>query len=155
MSTIVEYCTKIGQPIIEQMGYELVDVEYAKEGNRQFLRYYVDKEGGIDIEECALISEKIGDELDRNDPIKDEYMLEISSPGAEKPLKTKEAIKRSIGEYVYIKVYKTVNGMKEFEGDLVNFEDDTVTLEYKDKNIKKKVKIEYDLIAKMRLAIKF
>ena len=155
MSTTIDKCREIGLPIIEEMGYTLVDLEFVKEGRNYVLRYLVDAPGGINIDDCALISEQISRALDENDPIPQEYMLEIASPGAEKPLKTKEEVKASVGKYVNVKLYAPIDGLKEFEGDLVSFDDDVIVLEYKDKTIKKKVEIKFDLVAKIRLAIKF
>lgn len=154
MSTLVK-CTEIGKPVIEEMGYVLVDIEFVKEGKNRVLRYYVDSEKGVDIDDCAIMSEKISELLDKYDPIKDEYILEISSPGAERVLKTKEDIKNAINKYVNVKLYEPINKQKVFEGDLISFDKDVLTIRYKDKNIDKTVEINYDKIAKIRLAIKF
>ncbi|MDF2699498.1 MAG: ribosome maturation factor RimP [Haloplasmataceae bacterium] len=154
MST-VDKCKELGQPIIEEMGYFLVDVEFVKEGKNFILRYLVDSSNGIDIDECALISEKISTVLDKEDPITQEYMLEIASPGAERTLKTIEDVTKSIGKYVNIKLYAPLNNLKEYEGDLISFENDILTIQYNDKTTIKTVEIKYDLISKIRLAIKF
>lgn len=155
MSKTLEICTLIGQPIIEQAGYELVDLEYVKEGRDYVLRYYIDRPDGVDIDDCAQISEQISLALDREDPIAHEYILEISSPGAERPLKTMEDIKKAIGKYVHVKLYAPIAKMKEIEGNLVAFADETLTIEYMEKTAKKTIAIPYRQVAKIRLAIKF
>lgn len=155
MSTVLDTCAKIGQPIIEEMGYSLVDVEYIKEGKIYVLRYLVDSQKGIDIDECALISEKISIELDIQDPIEDEYVLEISSPGAERTLKSKDDIKKAINSYINVKLYAPINQSKEYVGDLIAFDGNILTLRYKVKNLEKTIEINYDQISKIRLAIKF
>lgn len=155
MSKVLELCKQIGEPIINELGYTMVDVEYVKEGKYYILRYMIESGQGIDLDDCAVISERISHQLDQQDPIPQEYMLEITSPGAERPLKTKEDIIKSIGKYVHLKTYAPIDGSKEFEGDLVAFEDDVLTLAYKVKTAVKTVQINYDQIAKIRLAIKF
>ncbi|HEY8364922.1 MAG TPA: ribosome maturation factor RimP [Haloplasmataceae bacterium] len=155
MSYIEETCTEIGKPIIEEMGYTLVDVEYVKERKLNILRYLIDSEKGVDIDDCALISERISKALDKVDPIKEEYMLEICSPGIERPLKTREDIKNAINKYVNVKLYAPKDGQKEFEGDLIGFENDVLTISYKDKTSVKTIKINYNEISKIRLAVKF
>lgn len=155
MSKLLTTCTEIGKPIVEAHQYELVDVEYVKEGPSFVLRYMIDRDEGVDIDDCALISEAISQELDRMDPIKGEYILEVTSPGAERPLKTKEAIQKAIGRYVFARFYAAIDGLKEVEGHLLAFIDDVVTIEYKEKTRKKTIDIPYDMIAQMRLAIQF
>ena len=104
------------------MELELVDVEFVKEGRDWFLRVYIDTpEGNIDIDQCALVSEKLSEELDRTDPITQNYFLEVSSPGAERPLKKEEDFQKAIGQYVFIKTYEPIDGMKEFEGYLLAY----------------------------------
>ncbi|QVK18972.1 ribosome maturation factor RimP [Mycoplasmatota bacterium] len=155
MSIVLDACAEIGKPIIEEMGYSFVDVEYVKEGRNYVLRYLVDSVNGIDIDECAIISERISQVLDVEDPIKQEYMLEISSPGAERPLKTKEDVKNAINKYVNVKLYAPILNSKEYNGDLIAFDNDVLTLRYKDKTVVKTIEIQYEKISKIRLAIKF
>ncbi len=155
MSIVVDTCAEIGRPVIEEMGYSLVDVEFIKEGKNYVLRYLIDSENGVDIDDCAVISEKISHVLDLQDPIKDEYVLEISSPGAERPLKTKEEIAKAVNKYVNVKLSKPILNSKEFEGDLIAFDGDVLTLSYKEKNLTKIIDIKYEQISKIRLAIKF
>ncbi|KKO53294.1 ribosome maturation factor RimP [Paenibacillus sp. DMB20] len=139
------------QPYLDQHGFELVDVEYVKEGSNWFLRVFVDKEGGIDIDDCGLISEYLSQKLDENDPIPTAYFLEVSSPGAERPLKKKEDIAKSVGKNVFVTVYEAVDGMKEFEGKLVSFENDELIVQ----SGKKQHVIPYPKVASARLAIIF
>lgn len=155
MSKLIEICREIGEPIIEREGYVLVDIEYVKEGPNRVLRYMIDRPEGVDIDDCATISEAISIVLDEQDPIKNEYVLEVTSPGAERPLKTKEAVKQAIGSYVNVRMYAKIDGLKEVEGHLMKFEDDIVTIEYKDKTRTKTIDIPYDKISRIRLAIQF
>ncbi|MFD1018222.1 ribosome maturation factor RimP [Thalassobacillus hwangdonensis] len=143
------------QPILEQMDLELVDIEFKKEGKNWFLRVFVDKEGGVDIEECGRVSEQLSEKLDETDPVEFPYFLEVSSPGAERPLKKKEDFRRHVGHRVYIKLYEPMEGEKEIEGDLTSFENDTATVEMKIKTRTKTFEIPYEKIAKARLAVSF
>lgn len=155
LSEAIKMTEQLVMPIVESMNLELVDIEYVKEGSNWFLRVYIDKEGGVDIDECAMVSEQLSAKLDEADPIKDAYFLEVSSPGAERPLKTREDIKNHIGENANIRLYEKIDGSKEFEGIIKSFEDDLLTLEYKVKTSKKEIQIPYEKIAKARLAVVF
>ena len=115
-------------PIIEENGFELVDVEYVKEGANWYLRVYADKEGGISIDDCVLISRALEEKLDEEDFIEDAYILEVSSPGLGRQLKKEKDFQRSLGEKVECRLYKAVDGQKEFEGILKDFTEETVTL---------------------------
>ncbi|UPK46261.1 MULTISPECIES: ribosome maturation factor RimP [Paenibacillus] len=139
------------QPYLNEQGFELVDIEYVKEGSNWFLRVYVDKEGGIDIDDCVLISEKLSAKLDENDPIPTIYFLEVSSPGAERPLKKPEDVAKSVGKNVFVTTYEPVNGIKEFEGKLLSFDNGELVIE----SGKKQHAILYDKVASARLAILF
>ncbi|MFP7477605.1 ribosome maturation factor RimP [Terribacillus saccharophilus] len=154
-ANITEVTESYLQPIVEELQLELVDVEFVKEGKNWFLRVYVDKTEGIDIEECAIVSEKLSAILDENDPVDFPYFLEVSSPGAERPLKTKQAITKSIGKTVYVKLYEPIDNEKEYQGTLKAFEDDVLTLEVMIKARKKEVSLPYEKIAKARLAVTF
>ena len=142
-------------PILEQLQVELVDVEFVKEGPNYFLRIYVDQENGIDLDMCSTVSEKISEMLDAVDPIVQEYILEVSSPGAERPLKKKEDYIKAIGKNIYVTLYEPLNGVKSYEGILLSFEEDKVVLQVTEKTRKKEVTIPYDKIASCRLAILF
>ncbi|MGQ8871803.1 ribosome maturation factor RimP [Paenibacillus amylolyticus] len=139
------------QPYLNEQGFELVDIEYVKEGSNWFLRVYVDKEGGIDIDDCVLISEKLSVKLDENDPIPSVYFLEVSSPGAERPLKKAEDVAKAVGKNVFITTYEPVNGMKEFEGKLLSFDNEELVIEAG----KKQHTVSYEKVASARLAILF
>lgn len=141
------------QPYMDEHNFELVDVEYVKEGSNWFLRIYVDKEGGIDIDDCGIISEYISQQLDLNDPITDVYFLEVSSPGAERPLKKSADITKSVGKDVFVTVYEALDGLKEFEGRLLSFEDDILVIVIGKKQ--KQYSIPYAKVASARLTIIF
>lgn len=148
IKTTVEEMVK---PYLDEHGFELVDVEYVKEGSNWFLRVFVDKEGGIDIDDCGLISEYLSQKLDETDPIPTAYFLEVSSPGAERPLKKKEDVANAVGKNVFVTVYESVDGAKEFEGMLVSFDNDELVIE----SGKKRHSIPYAKVASARLAIIF
>lgn len=138
-------------PYLEENGFELVDVEYVKEGSNWFLRVFVDKTGGIDIDDCGRISEYLSERLDEDDPISSAYFLEVSSPGAERPLKKAEDVLKAVGKDVFITTYEPVDGLKEFEGRLLSFNDDELVVEAG----KKSHAIPYSKVASARLAIIF
>ncbi|WP_373896043.1 ribosome maturation factor RimP [Virgibacillus natechei] len=154
-SQVVKTTELLLQPILEKRDLELVDINYEKEGKNWFLRIYIDKAGGVDISECGDVSEELSEKLDETDPIKEAYFLEVSSPGVERPLKTKEDVKNNLNKNVYLKLYEPINGSKEYEGILKDFANDILTIEYKVKTQKKQVEIPYDKIAKARLAVMF
>lgn len=157
MSTVVETVTTIVTPILEAQNFELVEVEFIKEGKSWFLRVFIDKEGGIDIEECAFVSEQLSDKLDAcdPDPIPQAYFLEVSSPGAERPLKKEEDYHRAVGEYIHLSLYQPVEGEKQFEGFLQSFDEEQLVIKIRIKTREKELTIERKNIAKARLAIQF
>lgn len=138
-------------PFLEENGFELVDIEYVKEGSNWFLRVFVDKDGGIDIDECGRISEYLTEKLDQNDPIPSAYFLDVSSPGAERPLKKAADVMKAIGKDVFVTTYEPVDGLKEFEGRLLSFVDEELVIEMG----KKKHTVPYSKVASARLAIIF
>ena len=119
-------------PIVESNGFELVDVEYVKEAGTWYLRAYIDKTGGITVDDCEIVSRAFSDILDEKDYIEDTYIFEVSSPGLGRPLKKEKDFKRSIGEEVEIRTYRPINRQKEFVGILKEYDPDTVTIEYED-----------------------
>lgn len=125
------------QPTVTEMGYELVDVEFVKEGPNWYLRIFIDKEGGVTIDDCEAVSKTLEKIFDEKDPIEQAYFLEISSPGIDRPLKKKEDFIKYNGEMVDVKLYKPYEGSKEYTGKLVGYDenDGTVTIEVDDKNI--------------------
>lgn len=114
-------------PILDEFGFELWDVEYVKEGSEYYLRAYIDKEGGITIDDCVDVSRKLSDKLDEDDFIDSEYILEVSSPGLGRTLKSDRDFSKSIGRDTDIKLYKPIDKVKEFEGTLKAFDNDTLT----------------------------
>ncbi|SDG99107.1 ribosome maturation factor RimP [Alteribacillus persepolensis] len=152
---IKDTAAKLAEPILEEMNLELVDVEYKKEGKNWFLRLFIDGEDGVDIEECGKVSEQLSEKLDEEDPIQGMYYLEVSSPGAERPLKNASDIQRSIGKHVYVTTYEAIDGDKAFEGCLQDFDGDTLTIEGKVKQKNVVYKVPYDKVAKARLAVQF
>ena len=144
------------QPILNDHDVYLDDIEYVKEKNEWYLRIFIEKNNGhLDMDTCVAVSEAISDMLDQEDLIEDEYYLEVSSPGAEKPLKTLEKVQQSMGEYVYIQFKNPTQGMNEVYGTILNVEGTQIELQYMVKNIKKKCNIDYNDIAFIRLAVKF
>ncbi|MES9736641.1 ribosome maturation factor RimP [Peribacillus frigoritolerans] len=152
---VTEVVEELALPILEELQLELVEVEYVKEGKSWFLRVYIDKETGVDIDDCGNVSEKLSEKLDEVDPIPQNYFLEVSSPGAERPLKKEKDFLNAIGKNVYIKTYEPILDEKEFEGILTSFDGEEVTLEVRIKTRKKTIIIPFEKVAKARLAITF
>jgi len=139
-------------PIVEEYGFELVDVEYVKEGGTWYLRTYIDKEGGISIDDCEKVSRRLSDILDEKDYIDDTYIMEVSSPGLGRPLKKEKDFKRSLGKEVDIRTYRMIDKQKEFTGILKDYDKDTVTIELENETLKT---FEKGDIALIRLAFDF
>ena len=139
-------------PIIERNGFELVDVEYVKEAGTWYLRAYIDKPGGITVDDCEVVSRAFSDILDEKDYIEDTYIFEVSSPGLGRPLKKEKDFARSIGEEVEIRTYRAIDRQKEFIGILTEYDKDTVTIEYEDETTQK---FDRNDIALIRLALHF
>lgn len=149
---IVAKTEELVTPIIEENHFELVDVEYVREGANWYLRVYADKEGGINIDDCVLISRALEEKLDAEDFISDAYILEVSSPGLGRPLKKEKDFKRSLGEEVEVRTYRAIDHQKEFIGILDGYDKDTVTIAYEDGE---KQTFEKKEIALIRLAFDF
>ena len=148
---IVERTEKLVMPIIDENHFELVDVEYVKEGANWYLRVYADKEGGINIDDCVLISRALEEKLDQEDFIRDPYILEVSSPGLGRQLKKDKDFARSIGEAVCCRLFKAEDNSKDWDGILKSFDDSTITLETEGRDLT----ISRKNIASIRLAIDF
>ena len=116
-------------PILERNNFELVDVEYVKEGGSWYLRAYIDKEGGITVVDCELVAREMNDLLDEKDFIDDSYIFEVSSPGLGRPLKKEKDYIRSMGKELEIRTYRAINKQKEFYGILKSYDEKTVTIE--------------------------
>ena len=139
-------------PILEKYEFELVDVEYVKEAGTWYLRAYIDKPGGIAINDCEVVSRELSDLLDQKDFIDDSYILEVSSPGLGRPLKKERDFARSIGAEVEIRTYRMVEGRKEFTGVLEEYDSESVTVSYEDGT---KQNFDRKEIALIRLAFDF
>lgn len=139
-------------PLLEKNQFELVDVEYVREAGIWYLRAYIDKEGGITVDDCEVVSRELGDWLDQEDFIEDSYILEVSSPGLGRPLKKEKDFARSLGKDVEVRLYRPINKQKEFIGTLKAYDADTVTLSMEDGNDLALAKSD---IALIRLAFDF
>ena len=114
---------------IQELGYNLYDVEYVKEGKDYFLRVYIDKDNGITLDDCEIVSNGITEILDNADYIKEQYFLEVSSPGVERILKKDKHLKSNIGANVQVKLFKPLDGKKQYEGILKDFDSDNIKIE--------------------------
>ena len=114
---------------VQELGYNLYDVEYVKEGKDYFLRVYIDKDGGVNIDDCEAVSNGITEILDNADYIKEQYFLEVSSPGVERILKKDKHLKSNIGANVQVKLFKPLDGKKQYEGILKDFDSDNIKIE--------------------------
>ena len=141
------------QPLVDAHGFELVDVEYVKEAGNWYLRAYIDKPGGIAVDDCEVISRALSDKLDEEDYIEDSYILEVSSPGLGRPLKKEKDYKRSMGKELEIRTYRAIERNREFYGILTAYDDNSVTIE-EDENGTLRTFEKKD-IALIRLAIEF
>lgn len=119
-------------PLMEEYGFELVDVEYVKEGGSWYLRAYIDKEGGITVNDCELVARRMNDLLDEEDYIEDSYIFEVSSPGLGRPLKKEKDYIRSMGKELEIRTYRAIDRKKEFYGVLTSYTDDAVSITEED-----------------------
>lgn len=138
---------KIAYPIVEELGYDLVDVEFVKENNEWYLRVYIDKENGITLNDCTKVSRLVEDKIDEIDPIDCSYYLEVSSPGLDRPLKKDSDFIKFTGRNIKIKLYKPLEGKKVIEGVLKGLENDSVLVLVNDDIIK----LDRSLIASARL----
>ncbi|MBQ9984485.1 MAG: ribosome maturation factor RimP [Lachnospiraceae bacterium] len=148
-------CEELVLPIIEERGFELVDVEYVKEGSNYYLRVYADKEGGITINDCVDVSRALNPLLDAYDKeFKDAYILEVSSPGLLRPLKKDKDFARNLGKMVEIKLFKPLddNKVKEFEAELKEYDEKTITVLTEENE---EAVIDRSNLALVRLAFEF
>lgn len=128
MAKVTELVAKLAAPAVEAAGCELWDVEYVREAGVWYLRLYIDKAGGVDILDCETVSRAVSDLLDEADPIEGSYTFEVSSAGAERPLKRPGDFARFMGSPVLVKLYKARDGRKEFAGELSGYENGTITI---------------------------
>ena len=123
-------------PIIEEQGYEVVEVEYIKKSDGMNLTFYIDSENGIQIEDCEKVSKLIDSVIDDINPTDDKpYILSVSSPGIDRPLKTERDFKRNLNKEIKVTLFAKLNGKKEFQGELISFEGEAFTVKIKDENI--------------------
>ena len=149
MASIEEKVEKLLKAKIESIGYDLYDVEYSKEGKNYFLRIFIDKPEGIDLQDCEKVNNEINDLLDEADYIKEQYFLEVSSPGIERVLKKEKHLQQNMGKEVNVKLFrKDKNGNKEYQGILKEFDEDSIMLETD-------IKIERKNIAQIRTVYKW
>ena len=140
------------EPIIEANALELVDLEFVKEGVNWYLRVYIDKEGGVSIDDCELVSRALEAKLDEHDPIEQAYILEVSSPGIDRPLKKDADFVKYQGEIIDVKLYKAQNGSKQYQGKLLGLENGVLSIEEEDGTV---VTFEQKDTASVRLAVIF
>jgi len=142
---------RLVEPIIDSLQCELVDIEYKKEGSKWYLRIYIDKTGGVTIDDCQAVSEQVSKLLDEKDPIPHSYILEVSSPGLDRVLKKDSDFKRFKGSLIDVSLYKSIEGRKKYRGVLIDFTDEFLTVEVKEKTID----FKRSDIAMVRLAVEF
>mgnify|MGYP004705950575 FL=1 len=129
MAKVTDVVAQLATPVVEQAGCSLWDVEYVKEAGEWFLRVYIDKEGGVSIDDCEAVSRPLSDLLDEADPIEGSYTFEVSSAGADRVLKKPEHFARFQGQEVEVKLYRPRDGRKDFVGVLRSWQDGDVTLD--------------------------
>lgn len=156
MSEVVETVKGVVEPILAEHAFYLYDIEFVKEQKSWYLRIYIDKTGGITIDDCVLVSDEVSEKLDEMDPdpIPQAYYLDVSSPGAERTLRNDKDLNDVLGSYIHVSLYQNLEGQKVFEGDLTEVNSDTLVLD----NVagrKTTIEIPREQIAKARLAIKF
>lgn len=148
---IIDDITGYIEPILVKGQYELVDIEFVKEGPMYYLRIYVDKEGGITVEDCVTITRELNPILDEKDPIEPAYMLEVSSPGLDRVLKREKDFEKFKGEMVDVKVYEAIDKKKHFIAKLISKENEVITIE--DEGVE--IKLDMKNVAVIRLAVLF
>ena len=129
-------CEEKIAPVIEELGYEVVEIEYAKKSDGMNLTFYIDNENGIIIDDCEKVSRAINDLLDEVNPTDDQpYILSVSSPGLDRPIKSDRDFKRNIGKQIEVTLFAKVNGKKKFEGELISYNESEFTIKVKDEEI--------------------
>ena len=126
---VTELVTELARPIVEGIGCELWDVEYLKEGGQWYLRVYIDRDGGVSIDDCEAVSRALDPILDERDPIPDSYVFEVSSAGLERKLYRPSDFERYMGELVSVTLYRAREGSKEFVGTLTGYDEGAVTVD--------------------------
>ena len=149
-NSIVGKATEIAEPVARELGYTLWDVEYVKEGADWYLRYTIDSDNGIGIEDCERMSRAIDPVLDEHDFIEDAYHLEVSSPGLERDIKTDWHMEKCMGEKVTVKLYAPINGAKVIVGTLSGFDSESVKI-----TVDEEISVPRKAIAKMNIYFEF
>ena len=152
MKKVTELVAELAAPAVAEQGCTLWDVEYVREAGQWYLRLYLDKDGGVDILDCEAVSRKVSDLLDQADPVEGSYTFEVSSAGAERPLKRPSDFERFLGSPVLVKTYKPKGGRKEFAGTLAGYDEGAVLL---DMGGAEPVRFEKPEIALVRLRVVF
>ncbi len=147
-----EIIREIVEPVIENMNIDLIEVEFVKEGSKKFLRLYIDKQGGITLDDCENVSKTVSPLIDEADPIKEAYIFEVSSPGLDRPLKTEKDFIRYKGELVEVGLYSPIDGKKNFEGFLENKENDLLTIKTEKGNI---LNFDMKTVSKVNRTVRF
>ena len=148
---VTELVASFAQPVVEEKGCRLWDVEYVREGSDYFLRIYIDKDGGVDINDCEAISRALDPILDEKDPISGSYHFEVCSAGLERALKRPEDFQRFLGSPITVKLYRPYNGLKEIPCTLTGYEDGKVTV----LSGKETITFEKSQVALVRLRVEF
>ncbi len=149
---ITDIVAELAQPVVELADCELVDVVYEKEGSDWFLRVYIDKPGGVTLDDCEKISRPLNEILDEKDPIPQAYYLEVSSPGLERQLKKPRDFERALGNLVEIKLYKAVDNRKRYEGELISYDGNVLAIKTENNEI---LEFKVEQIAKVKTIVKF
>ncbi|MGV3243815.1 ribosome maturation factor RimP [Staphylococcus sp. 11261D007BR] len=153
MSKVTEQVEPLIQPVLDELNYELVDIEFVKEGKDHYLRISIDKEGGVDLNDCTIASERISEIMDEHDPISEAYYLDVSSPGAERPIKKEKDYQNAVGQPIFVSLYAPIEGEKEWLGRLIDVDDEFISLEVQVKEKVKSITIPRNKIAKARHAV--
>ena len=147
MPKVTDVVTALARPIVERAGCALWDVEYVKEAGEWFLRVYIDREGGVDLDCCEAVSRPLSDALDEADPIPGSYTFEVSSAGLDRALKKPEHFAQCLGQKVDVKLYRPVDGSRERTGALTGYEDGAVSVDG--------VRFDKKDVAQVRLHVEF
>ena len=151
MSKITERVFELAKPVVEEEGCSLWDVEYLREASTWYLRIYIDKEGGVSIDDCERISRRLDPILDEADPIPESYVFEVGSAGADRELKRPSDFEQFMGSEIEVKLYKPLDGSKSFVGSLTGYEEGTVVLDWRGKELR----FAPSQIAQVRLYVSF
>ena len=150
-NSILDYIRDISEKIVEDMDVEIYDVEYVKESGINYLRIYISKEAGVNLDDCSIVNNKISEELDKEDPIEEAYYLEVSSPGIDRAFRNEKDYEKNVGREVEVKLYSKLDGKKYYLGNLVEFNQETVIVE----EAGKKIRIERSNISKINKSVEF